>query len=87
MLTANLYLNTVDSAPAYYALNITTSNRGYESIFDPDFGQDSAYWTVTFSALVDMDASDTAYVTLTQEAGTQQTDIATASYFSGFLAC
>jgi hypothetical protein len=87
MLSVNLYLSSVDSAADYYSLALTTSNRHYESIIDPDYGQDSVYLTITHSALADMDASDTAIVTLTQNTGTAQTDIGTASYFSGYLAC
>ena len=87
MLSVNLYLSSVDSAADYYSLTLTTSNRHYEFIIDPDFGQDAVYLTLTHSALADMDASDTAIVTLTQNTGTAQTDIGTASYFSGYLAC
>jgi hypothetical protein len=34
-----------------------------------------------------MDASDTAYVTVYQGGGAQQSDIWTASYFTGALIC
>ena len=54
---------------------------------DPDFGQDAAYWSLSLSALADMDASDTAYVVIFQSAGTAQTDIHGDTYFSGYLAC
>ena len=60
----------------------------FRSIIDPDFGQDNNnYWTLTLSALADMDANDTAYVEVYQGNGTQQTDIQTDSHFSGYLAC
>jgi len=42
---------------------------------------------ICISALADMDASDTAIVTIKQGSGAAQTDINTASAFSGFLAC
>ena len=43
--------------------------------------------TVKGSVLVDMDASDTAIVQFFQNGGSQQTDVDTDGYFSGFLAC
>jgi hypothetical protein len=86
-LSASIRLADVDSAAGYYQLLIKTSNREYNQIFDPDFGQDAVHWTLALSILADMDASDTAYVSLAQSGGTQQTDITTYSYFSGYLAC
>jgi len=86
-LNATLYLENVDSASPYYQIRIVTSNRSYEAVFDPDFGQDAVYWNICISALADMDASDTAIVTIKQGSGAAQTDINTASAFSGFLAC
>ena len=86
-LNVNLRLNNVDAASAYYHINLTTSNRTYYSIFDPDFGQDAAYYTIQLSVLADMDANDTASVILFQSAGTAQTDIQSSvwSTFSGYL--
>ena len=40
-----------------------------------------------FTPIADMDADDTAHITLTQGSGTSQTDINVLSTFSGFLAC
>ena len=77
----------LDAASAYFAFNIVTSNRTYNGLMDPDFGQDAGRWTFTLSILADMDASDTASVTLAQNNGTAQTDVTTNSFFSGFLAC
>ena len=87
-LNVNLRLNNVDSAAAYYHINLTTSNRVHYSIFDPDFGQDAAYYTIQLSVLADMDANDTAAVSLFQSGGTAQTDIHSGiwSTFSGYLA-
>jgi len=48
---------------------------------------DPVYWNHGLSVLADMDADDTAYVFIQQANGTAQTDIATGSVFSGFLAC
>ena len=82
---ASLRIQALDSASSYYYMNIRTSNRDYQYIFDPDFGQDNDYYTMSVSCLADMDANDTADVILYQGSGTQQTDIQTISYFTGYL--
>ena len=85
-LNVMLWLEAVDSCASYYELILITSNRNIDAaIFDPDFGQDAAYWDLTVAAVTDMDAGDTAYVTLRQQAGTQQTDIGATSRFTGYL--
>jgi len=87
-LNASLFLYQVDSAVAYYMMQIVTSNRIYQSIFDPDFGQDATYWSIQMNMLADMDASDTAYLIIYQSGGTSQTDIihdSNASHFNGYL--
>ncbi len=87
-LTANLYMNDVDAASDYYVLQMITSNRNYQNIFDPDFGQDAAYWTFNVSVLADMDANDTVEIKFYQNNGTAQTEIsgsATATFFTGYL--
>ena len=84
-LNANIRLNNVDSAAGYYQMRISTSNRDYFSIFDPDFGQDAAYWSFGLAVLADMDASDTAKVEIIQLGGTSQTDIHGDTKFSGYL--
>ena len=86
-LNVDIRMQTVDSAAGYYQLMLVTSNKTYFNVMDPDFGQDAAYWTISLQQLVDMDASDTATIQIHQSSGTAQTDISTASYFSGFLAC
>ena len=83
-LNVLLYLQNVDSASAYYIIAIKTSNRNYEIVFDPDFGQDAVYWGATLSVLADMDASDTANIYI-QHTGAAQTDIHNGSSFSGYL--
>jgi len=82
---ANITLNALDSAAASYYLEINTSNRNHRTIFDPDFGQDNVHWTMSLSVLADMDASDTATVTIYQGGGTAQTDVTTDAHFSGYL--
>jgi hypothetical protein len=86
-LNACIYLSDLDSAAGYYEAKIVTSNRNYFSIVDPDFGQDAVYWALTISVLADMDASDTASISIIQDSGTAQTDIGTDSFFSGYLVC
>ena len=80
-----VYLQEVDSAAAYIQFRLVTSNLAYQFVFDPDFGQDAVYWTTQISQLVDMDASDTAYVQFVQSGGSATADVVTASYFSGYL--
>jgi len=85
-LNFSLRLEAIDSAATFVQTRITTSNRNYEFIFDPDFGQDNAYYSVAGGVVADMDASDTAKITIFQGGGTAQMDINGAS-FSGSLAC
>ena len=85
-LNFSLRLEAIDSAANFVQIRITTSNRDYEFIFDPDFGQDNNYYSVAGGVVADMDASDTAKITIFQGGGTAQMDINGAS-FSGFLAC
>ena len=84
-LNVTAYLQYVDSAAVYIQFKLVTSNVTYQFIFDPDFGQDATFWTSQISQLVDMDASDTAYVQFHQSGGSAQADLITASYFSGYL--
>ena len=86
-LNLSLRLQNLDSASAYYDITIVTSNRAYQWLQDPDYGQDNAYEAVTLSALADMDAGDTALVNINQANGTAQTDIQQTSHFNGYLVC
>ena len=88
----NLYLrlNNLDTAPGFYQVAIKTSNREYTLItLDPNFSSDLNYYFFTGSTLADMDANDTAYITIYQNNGTAQSDIeaGTNTMFSGYLAC
>jgi hypothetical protein len=85
-LHAHLRLENVDSAANYYMLRITTSNEEYQSLFTAtSLSADAQYWPIAMNCLADMDASDTAVVTIYQSAGTSQTDIQAESYFNGIL--
>tara|TARA_R100000306_G_C4372563_1_gene140602 strand:- start:151 stop:1893 length:1743 start_codon:yes stop_codon:yes gene_type:complete len=87
-LNLSLYTNALDTASDYYIVAIKTSNRQYDNVIDGDgLAADPVYWNQGLSVLADMDANDTAHVFIQQANGTAQTDVATGSVFSGFLAC
>jgi hypothetical protein len=69
--------------------NIITSNRNYLFTIDnaADFSADFSEnpFCCTLSVLADMDAGDTAHLTVQCQGGTQQTDIYTGSFFGGYL--
>jgi hypothetical protein len=64
-----------------------TSNKTYYGIVSgPGFAADPEAWTISIPVLADMDASDTAYMTiLLPNQGADQTDINDNSTFSGYL--
>jgi hypothetical protein len=83
-----VYLVDVDSAADYYRLKLITTGRTYYYIFDTNrFSADVGRWTIGFSTLTDMLITETAYLSIYQSGGTQQTDISTNAYFSGHLVC
>ena len=84
-LNLNAYILNLDTASNYLQIFITTSNRTYDVVIDPNFSSDLNYYHMTISALADMDASDTAYVQAYQSGGTAQTDISAGATFSGYL--
>ena len=86
-LDAVLYLTDVDKDAVYYLMKIITSNRSYSSFVQSyRIFSDDVTHTMSISILADMDAADTAYVTLFQAAGAAQTDATTSgTYFSGYL--
>jgi hypothetical protein len=82
-----LNLDNADSAAYYYAY-LKTSNRNYICWQDiRGLSADTATTTFMLSMLCDMDASDTALVTIRQTGGTSQADLSATSYFSGYLVC
>ena len=86
-LNAHLLLDNIDSGADYYQLILNTSNSLYYDTMDPFIGgADYSYQTVNHSVLADMDAGDTAIVTIVQGGGTSQSDLnATTCVFSGYL--
>ena len=93
-LHTNVALYEIDKDASYYLLKIQTSNRNYEKwIDDKTFEADVGYHTISLTTIADMDAGDTASVTLYQEGShTHQTDVLGDSdnspartYFTGYL--
>ena len=82
-----LRLNNMSQSADFYMLRIETSNDNYQVTFDPDFGQDTPYFTKSLSVLADMDINDTAKVVVFQSGGGAQTDIDVQTFFSGYLVC
>ena len=89
LLTFNLVIGNVDSAPNYVETYMSTSNRQYASTIDPRvWDADALYWAFPMTVVADMDASDTAQVKINiHNGGTVQADIVTGSLFSGALIC
>ena len=65
----------MDNAANFYQVLISTSNKSYYTIYDPDVSTDSAYWDMQWSAVVDMDEGDIAYIQIHQNGGSAQMDI------------
>ena len=75
-LQIHIRFQEIDISAVYYYLSIVTSNQSYSFLLDPDFGDlDAEYYTIAFSVLADMDASDTANILFSQSGGAAQTDI------------
>ena len=83
LVCVNLYMLNIDTAADYYQLYVATSNKTYYALFDPGvLASDPVYWTLSWSGVVDMDASDTCLFKLNQSGGAAQTDINNNSYAS-----
>jgi len=87
LFTYNVPLTNVDSAATFVALRYISSNRSIDiNIFRPLFAGDLDRHTLTGSIIGDMDASDTAKLTIAQFQGTAQMDMESAhGTFSGCL--
>lgn len=87
MLIAKLYVLAVDTAITYVRTQIVTSNFSYYFDNDMPYSSDLAWWTQSWSVIADMDASDTAYVTIKVVGGAVQTDVenGNSSQFMGYL--
>jgi hypothetical protein len=86
-LQAQARIDNLDTAAVYYIFKIQTSNRTRQEIVDPEFATDLTYYTMSLSSVFDMDAGDTAYVSIAQNGGTASHVDDGQSYtsFSGYL--
>ena len=73
-LGTNISMVAIDTSATQYVIAIVTSNRSHVLTIFPLMSGDYDHG-YNWSALADMDINDTAYVTITQTAGTQQTDL------------
>lgn len=88
-LNTSIRLEEVDAdGGGTFRVVINTSNRTYQGIADlSPMGADTDFWSFSLSALADMDANDTAWITIRQATGTQKLDVGIESSFSGVLIC
>jgi hypothetical protein len=89
--SVSLLLLGCAAAHHHYRLNLVTSNRTYNLVYD-DLADASGIYIgghVVSGAVhcADMDATDTAYVTLIVSGGTKIIDLDTGSFFCGSLIC
>lgn len=89
LLSANVRIDNLDLDGAYHAIALTTSNRIYYSLHgSAHWDADANYYMFNITVLADMDASDTAKILYNENSSaTDQSDVSTSSYFTGFLAC
>ena len=81
-------VEAIDSAAQFYHMKVISSNRTFTPVTADTFTEaDIDYFSFTAALLIDMDASDTVYVSFRQQSGTQQLDISAESTFSGYLVC
>ena len=88
-LNANLRLDAVANDSTYFLFFLQTSNRGYYQTMDSN-AVSLDYHSFALSLVADMDANDTATLSVYQQGGTQQTDIvgqtgSSTTNFSGYL--
>ena len=87
-LQAHLYFREVNKDYAYAYMLLKTSNRNHAIETDPGIFDEDAAFSMTLAQLCDMDANDTAFVTVQfPNLGSAQADIHSYSEFSGFLVC
>ena len=88
-LNTTVDLRSLDTASPYYWVIIETTNSWYGQLLDPNFSADIAYRGFSVSILADMNAGDTAFVSMYQNAGTASQSFAANFWtgFSGYLVC
>ena len=83
-MSAQVGLSQCDTNATFYQLYAVASNRThYMGTIAPNylFSSDASHM-ITATQIIDMDASDTLKIQLSQNDGASQTDIETSSYFS-----
>ncbi len=86
LLTVTLVMLQVDTDYSSVEVVINTSNRDYSNVIGPAvFDQDATYWSMTTTAVADMDANDTAKINFISAGGAEQLDISASSHYSGCL--
>ena len=84
----SIRLQEVPINATYVMVETVSSNRSFYYILDPgSFDENAAYWEFNGNYLIDMDANDTYFIRYIQSGGTTSTDMSTASYSFGTLAC
>ena len=77
--------NGVTTAATRYAVFVVTSNRSYQNYHDFD-GAFNGVLDIPYTVIADMDAADTATITITGSGeGSNVWDIGAAGQFSGVL--
>ena len=85
-LNVKINFSNVDVTSDYVNVYLVASNRSVVFTFGSGAGDLDTYQTVAFSTLLDMDASDTAYLYINlPNQGAAQMDVGTDSKFSGYL--
>jgi len=84
---ALIRFNNIPADAGYIGMQLLTSNRTYYYLRSIDAVH--TYLSLQLSILADMDASDTAHLTIYQAGGTQQMDIEGGgwSFFNGYWVC
>jgi len=83
-LHAMVRIDNVDTAATYYRTAINTSNKSKYEIIKPLFTSDSSYMSMSVASIFDMDAGDTAKVTVRQQAGSTQAHIDDTGHYTNF---
>jgi len=85
-LNVKLNFASVDVSSEYVNVYLAASNRSIVFTYGSSAGDVDTYQTVAFSILMDMDASDTAYIYINlPNQGQAIMDVTTDSKFSGYL--
>jgi len=85
-LNVKLNFASVDVSSEYVNVYLAASNRSIVFTYGSSAGDVDTYQTVAFSILMDMDASDTAYIYINlPNQGQPIMDVTTDSKFSGYL--